>query len=129
MCITSTMLVFHEYGRYYITLQVTNPPLPPPRAILFVRLRSYFNRSQLFFEFHIYFMKSKQFRWKMEKLYIHIGAEWTDCVERSNFITKWKKGLFLMFYYLDKSQTINFCTLGGNGVLKWLSLIAGLAKV
>ena len=66
----------------------------------------------------------------MEKLYIHIGAEWTDCVARNNFITiNEKKGLFLMFYYLDKSQTINFCTLGGNVVLKWLSLIAGLAKV
>ena len=34
-----------------------------------------------------------------------------------------------MFYYLDKSQTINFCTLGGNEVLKWLSVIGQSVKL
>ena len=33
-----------------------------------------------------------------------------------------------MFYYQDKSQTINFCTLGGNEALKWLSVIGGIGQ-
>ena len=65
----------------------------------------------------------------MEKLYIHIGSEcgltaWQGTI----LLLNEKKDFFLMFYYLDKSQTINFCTLGGNEALKWLSVIGGIGQ-